>query len=174
MSLSKKLRFEVFKRDMFTCQYCGSKPPSVILEVDHIFPKSKGGKDSIDNLLCSCFDCNRGKSDKPLDVLPATPEFKLAMIKERAEQLREYNKYFLEVEEHLEEQFEIAMQEYFDFYDTYYLKDKPQIKRFINLLGLDDVCFAMAKAVHRTNNKNDCMKYFYGICHSIKREKYEY
>ena len=35
-TLSKKIRFEVFKRDKFTCQYCGRMSPDVILEVDHI------------------------------------------------------------------------------------------------------------------------------------------
>ena len=34
--IGKKMRFEVFKRDKFTCQYCGRKAPDVILEVDHI------------------------------------------------------------------------------------------------------------------------------------------
>ena len=34
--MSKKMRFDVFKRDGFQCQYCGSTPPSVVLEVDHI------------------------------------------------------------------------------------------------------------------------------------------
>ena len=37
-SLSKKIRFEVFKRDKFTCQYCGKTAPNVVLEVDHIEP----------------------------------------------------------------------------------------------------------------------------------------
>jgi CO dehydrogenase/acetyl-CoA synthase alpha subunit len=62
-SLSKKIRFEVFKRDSFTCQYCGKSAPDVILEVDHINPVSNGGKDEIMNLITSCFDCNRGKSN---------------------------------------------------------------------------------------------------------------
>lgn len=43
-SISKKLRFEVFKRDKFTCQYCGRKAPDVVLQIDHISPVSKGGK----------------------------------------------------------------------------------------------------------------------------------
>lgn len=60
--LSKKIRFEVFKRDSFTCQYCGSKAPDVILEIDHMKPVAKGGKNEIINLITSCFDCNRGKS----------------------------------------------------------------------------------------------------------------
>jgi len=64
--LSKKIRFEVFKRDSFTCQYCGSKAPDVILEIDHIKPVAKGGKNEIINLVTSCFDCNRGKSKNEL------------------------------------------------------------------------------------------------------------
>ncbi|MCK4795228.1 MAG: HNH endonuclease [Desulfobacteraceae bacterium] len=46
-AISKKLRFEVFKRDSFTCQYCGRKSPDVLLEIDHIKPVSKEGKNDI-------------------------------------------------------------------------------------------------------------------------------
>jgi CRISPR/Cas system Type II protein with McrA/HNH and RuvC-like nuclease domain len=173
MSLSKKLRFEVFKRDMFTCQYCGSKPPSVILEVDHIFPKSKGGKDSIDNLLCSCFDCNRGKSDRTLDVSPISNEVKNKLIKERANQLKEYHKYTLQIENILEEQFDMVMDSYFNFYEYYKVKDRFAIKRFIKELGFEDVSFAMDKAAHVTNSSGDCMRYFFGICHNMKRQRNE-
>lgn len=59
----QKTRFEVFKRDGFTCQYCGRKSPEVILEADHIVPASKGGKEEMGNLITSCRDCNRGKSN---------------------------------------------------------------------------------------------------------------
>lgn len=65
-SLSKKVRFEVFKRDSFQCQYCGSKAPEAILHVDHINPVSKGGDNEIINLVTSCEDCNQGKSDRLL------------------------------------------------------------------------------------------------------------
>ena len=64
--ISKGLRFEVFKRDGFTCQYCGRKSPDVILEVDHINPVKNGGKNNILNLITSCKDCNRGKGAKLL------------------------------------------------------------------------------------------------------------
>ena len=60
-SLTKKVRFEVFKRDSFICQYCGSKAPDVILEVDHLNPVKEGGSNDIMNLVTSCFSCNRGK-----------------------------------------------------------------------------------------------------------------
>lgn len=59
--LSKKIRFEVFKRDKFTCQYCGRMSPDVILEVDHITPVAEGGNNGLLNLITSCRDCNRGK-----------------------------------------------------------------------------------------------------------------
>lgn len=60
-TISKKLRFEIFKRDRFTCQYCGRMAPEVILEVDHIKPVAEGGKNDILNLVTSCRNCNRGK-----------------------------------------------------------------------------------------------------------------
>lgn len=59
--VSQKTRFDVFKRDDFTCQYCGRKSPEVILEVDHITPRSEGGNDDMGNLITSCRECNHGK-----------------------------------------------------------------------------------------------------------------
>lgn len=64
--ISKRTRFEVFKRDMFSCQYCGKKSPDVVLHVDHIKPVSKGGKNTITNLITACRDCNLGKSNVEL------------------------------------------------------------------------------------------------------------
>lgn len=66
MSVSPKLRWNVLVRDEFTCQYCGAKAPSVRLEVDHLIPRSKGGKDLFTNLVTACEECNRGKSDQEL------------------------------------------------------------------------------------------------------------
>lgn len=65
-SISKKTRFEVFKRDSFRCQYCGRSAPDVVLEVDHVHPVSKGGANDILNLITSCWACNAGKSDREL------------------------------------------------------------------------------------------------------------
>lgn len=64
--LGNKLRFEVFKRDSFACQYCGRKAPDVVLQADHITPVASGGTNEILNLITSCFECNSGKSDKKL------------------------------------------------------------------------------------------------------------
>ena len=87
--LSKKTRFEVFKRDKFTCQYCGRMAPDVILEVDHLKPVAKGGDNSMLNLITSCKECNRGKRDIELsdDTSVKKQQAQLKMLAERKEQL---------------------------------------------------------------------------------------
>lgn len=65
---SKKMRYEILERDNFKCVACGRGPKDgVILNVDHIFLKSKGGKATLENGRTLCDDCNRGKSDLILD-----------------------------------------------------------------------------------------------------------
>ena len=65
LKLWKELTEAVFKRDNYTCVYCGSKDD--ILEVDHITPISKGGTNDLENLACSCRRCNRQKKDKSVE-----------------------------------------------------------------------------------------------------------
>lgn len=88
-TISKKIRFEVFKRDKFTCQYCGRQAPDVILEVDHIKPIADNGTNDIMNLITACFDCNRGKGKRTLtqqDELKKQQKM-LQELSERKEQL---------------------------------------------------------------------------------------
>lgn len=66
VGLGKKILFEVFKRDSFTCQYCGAKAPDVLLHVDHIISVVNGGRNEITNLITSCFACNSGKGGRAL------------------------------------------------------------------------------------------------------------
>lgn len=93
MSISKKLRFEVFKRDDFQCQYCGKSSPHIVLEIDHIIPKSEGGENNLENLTTSCFNCNRGKGKALLeDYREGTdPTEQAVLLLERERQLKEYN-----------------------------------------------------------------------------------
>ncbi len=93
MTISLKLRFEVFKRDNFTCQYCGRKTPEVILEIEHIIPLAKGGTDEFDNLTTSCFECNRGKGVYLLDTILKDRDIhdETVLLAEREFQLAEYN-----------------------------------------------------------------------------------
>jgi hypothetical protein len=59
--IKPSVRFEIFRRDNFTCQYCGRKAPEVRLQVDHIVAWSRGGSNDISNLVTSCVECNIGK-----------------------------------------------------------------------------------------------------------------
>ena len=60
-NIDLRVRFNVFKRDGFSCRYCGAKPPEAVLQIDHAIPVSKGGSDDIDNLVTACSKCNMGK-----------------------------------------------------------------------------------------------------------------
>lgn len=109
MSISKKLRFEVFKRDGFTCQYCGKKTPETVLEVDHIVSANDGGQDDLTNLVTSCFDCNRGKGKISLDNVPTQEEDlheKTIMLLEKERQIREYNQVLKQIRDREDEELE--------------------------------------------------------------------
>lgn len=99
VAVSKKTRFEIFKRDRFTCQYCGRTPPTVTLECDHIDPVANGGTDDELNLVTSCFDCNRGKSDRKLDSVPSPLIEQQRVAIEQKEQFKVYNDYLMELRE---------------------------------------------------------------------------
>lgn len=88
-AIPKKVRFEVFKRDKFTCTYCGRKAPDVVLEVDHIIPVAEGGKNDIMNLTTSCRDCNRGKGKRTLSDDSAIERQRVALedAQDRREQM---------------------------------------------------------------------------------------
>lgn len=94
MACSVRMRFEVFKRDAFTCRYCGKKSPDVVLEVDHIVPVCEGGSDDEMNLVTSCWDCNRGKAGIPLSTIMTgeDPHDRAIELLERQRQLDEYNR----------------------------------------------------------------------------------
>lgn len=87
--LTKKVRFEVFKRDSFKCMYCGDSAPETVLQVDHIKPVAKGGTNDILNLVTSCFGCNSGKRDRELndEAVMVKRKAQLDQLQERREQL---------------------------------------------------------------------------------------
>jgi 5-methylcytosine-specific restriction endonuclease McrA len=61
-SIPPKLRFQILKRDNYTCIYCGkSSTDGAELHVDHKTSIKDGGTDDPDNLVTSCTACNFGK-----------------------------------------------------------------------------------------------------------------
>ena len=90
--MKPSLRFKVFRRDNFRCQYCGQTPPTVILEVDHIVPRAHGGSDELLNLLTSCQECNRGKGARSLQDKVQPLAESIAAEQERRAQVEAYNR----------------------------------------------------------------------------------
>lgn len=69
MAVSKRLRFEVLRRDDHACRYCGARAPGVALTIDHVVPVALGGQDVPENLVTACEPCNAGKSS----ITPEAP-----------------------------------------------------------------------------------------------------
>lgn len=59
-------RVNIYKRDNFSCQYCGIKPGSEELSIDHIVPKFLNGKTNWENCVLCCVPCNTSKANKLL------------------------------------------------------------------------------------------------------------
>lgn len=57
-------RKNLFKRDRYTCQYCGIQPGPEELTVDHVVPRSRGGVSSWENCVLACVECNKRKADR--------------------------------------------------------------------------------------------------------------
>ena len=57
-------RRNIFKRDHYTCQYCGAQPGSAELTLDHVVPRAQGGVSSWVNCVLACTDCNKRKADR--------------------------------------------------------------------------------------------------------------
>ena len=93
---NKPSRAMIYKRDGHKCQYCGSTRN---LTIDHIFPASKGGDNSWENLVVACMPCNTRKGDKLLEetnlileTAPKKPFNKMLFSLDRAD-VDEWKKY---------------------------------------------------------------------------------
>lgn len=186
MSVGKKIRFEVFKRDKFTCQYCGRSAPDVVLHADHIMPVSKGGDDDITNLVTSCQDCNLGKSNRLLsdDAAIKKKKKQLDELQERREQLEmmmEWQRSLLDLED-------VAIEEVSEFWSEvangYHLNESglKNLGKWVKRFGVNEVCKAMRVAADTYFKYGDQNKITHesvetawskvpGICYNDKRAK---
>jgi len=57
-------RHNIFARDKYTCQYCGERPHRSELNLDHVIPRTLGGRTTWENVVCSCVECNRRKGGR--------------------------------------------------------------------------------------------------------------
>lgn len=166
--ISKKTRFEIFKRDGFVCQYCGSNPPKVVLHIDHIIPVVEGGTNDETNLVTSCSACNLGKSARSLTSVPASLQDRAAEIAEREEQLRGYSEIMAAQRERIEDDCWMVAKIFmghFNLTDGIRKDNFQSIKMFVQRLGVNETMDSMDLAVARKPwSTSTCFRYFCGIC----------
>ncbi len=83
-------RGHVFVRDQFTCQYCLQEFPKQKLNLDHVVPRSRGGRTSWENVVTSCHSCNRRKANRtpaeasmPLKRSPQRPHASWGLLQRK-------------------------------------------------------------------------------------------
>jgi hypothetical protein len=170
--VSKKRRFDVFKRDMFCCQYCGRMPPAVVLEIDHILPVASGGKSSIDNLITACFDCNRGKGSVPLSSVPQSVAEQAALLAEKLEQVKALGR-LVKANRKQKERAVDEVQEVFQVYFEGYFfspKFRQSVLSFLEQIPAHRLVEFMHVACIRIGRRDDSLKYFCGICWKTIKE----
>lgn len=169
--LSKKTRFEIFKRDGFACLYCGAHPPGVLLHVDHRLAVSKGGGNEFDNLVTACAACNLGKGARALEIVPQSLADKALVIAEQEMQLRGYQAVLEERRDRLESEAWRVVAVLDPGADSFRRVWLTSIRRFIEMLGVHSVIDAAERAAQRCiRSQQDQFRYFCGICWSMARE----
>lgn len=172
--LSKRLRFEVFKRDSFRCSYCGRTPPDVVLHVDHVIPVAEGGTNDEGNLTTSCQACNLGKGARQLGSVPAPlkppgeteQRERLEQLAAYREWIREWNNQRAELEEL---QIQTVAEAYFGESGVTFATEatitRRQVLGFIRRLGIE-VTAEMAGVAHGAGLQDSYRqwKYFCGCC----------
>lgn len=178
MALSKRLRYEVLRRDNHACRYCGAAAPDAKLVVDHVVPVALGGSDEPSNLVTACEPCNSGKSatpaDSPIAADVQADALRWAKAMQRANEMAQ-----LTLGE-LRGQRESFLEEIWNLWH-YGSKDDPQtfplpdgwedsVDRFY-AAGFDDNDFEEAVRKAMTARSRDPFKYMCGVLWNWLRER---
>ncbi|MCC6475010.1 MAG: HNH endonuclease [Burkholderiales bacterium] len=172
-SISKRIRFDVFKRDGFACTYCGAHPPAVVLHVDHVLALAEGGGNEIDNLVTACAPCNLGKGARNLKVVPQTLAEKAALVAEQDEQLRGYQQVMEEKRQRIDEEVWRVADALQPGSPTNGMRRDwlQSIRMFVGKLGVHEVLDAADQAYHRgLHSDRRTFLYFCSICWARVKE----
>lgn len=168
MTVPKRTRFEVLKRDNHACRYCGQTAPEVRITVDHVIPVALGGDDSPTNLVAACFDCNLGKASTAPDgaLVAEVSEAALRYSKlakaawaVRVAKIDERNDYIDRIAEHIT--FAVPTEW------------RGSIGRFFDIGVPEEVVInaaEIAAAKYSPHNNMDRFKYMCGVLHNQLRE----
>lgn len=168
MGVSKRLRFEILRRDNHTCKYCGAKgTDDKPLTIDHVTPEALGGTDDPANLVAACADCNAGKSSVP----PGAP-----LVDDVAGVALRWSAAMKRAAEELAKQADDREEFYAEFRQAWYSGNLPgdwteNLDRFLNAGLPKDTILRMCKVAQ---NKRGAMgyrwSYFCGCCWNRIRE----
>lgn len=163
MAVSKRLRFEVLKRDNHTCRYCGRSAPEVKLHVDHVVPASLGGTDAPSNLVTACADCNNGKSSTSAaeGTVPPPTLDSLRWTKAVEDAAVDRRRHRWDMDE--------ARGHFQNRWPGHYLPDDwgASVDKFIRMgLGPMDIDHFLERALERTENLSHTWNYFCKVCWS--------
>lgn len=176
--ISKRLRFEIFNRDGFSCVYCGKTAADETLEIDHVVPVSKGGANDKSNLVTACFSCNRGKSDRPIDGVE--PE------KEKTDQILAMAKMYAKRSLAITSMVEVLENYWSEMFSKNYPisdKDRGEFRALIFKYSIDMIMESMGVAFSfYISDPNKCLvgewrnavKKISGICYNKLNEKNNY
>lgn len=192
MTVSVRTRFEVFKRDRFTCAYCGRTPPEVLLECDHVVPKAAGGSDEMHNLITACATCNSGKAARLLEegTAPVVGKATVDELAERVEQAKAYMEILGQTSAIAQNQVGMVIDHWAKLFGAerkedadghYWTLEKgwgerwpkeSSIRRLLRRLTLEDLLAAVEIAAEKMNGEpsQNATRYFYGVCNRAIRE----
>lgn len=169
-AIPKSVRFEVFKRDLFKCQYCGRSSPEVILHIDHIHPVAEGGDNYITNLITACADCNLGKGARLIGDNAAIEKQRktleeMAVRREQLAMMLEWRNEMKDIEDIEIDAMEAQIKESLDEKWIFSEYGRRCAKGIIRKYGLLEVLTAVDIAGNSTTLKmSGLFPYLYGIC----------
>lgn len=176
MPVSKRVRFEILRRDNHACRYCGATAPDVKLTVDHVVPVALGGSDDPSNLVTACAPCNSGKtSTSPDSTVVADVNLKALIWSNAMQQAAEERRAERAV-------IDRALSEFSDAWETYRPhqfrscdpgSDWPgTVQRFLAAgLSIADLTDLARSAL--ASHASDRWRYFCGCCWRRIREAQE-
>lgn len=183
--VSVRVRFNVFKRDGFKCQYCGRHPSDdVMLVLDHVIPVAAGGSNDPSNLRTACQACNGGKSDTLLveGELPSPSAKLIAEKQERLRQAKAYAKLVEEEREHDDDRVALVNETWAKAFGAEHVVEEGRsiwrfsragdrflpegsIRKILKRLPLEDVLHAIDVTEAKIGVASyNAERYFFGVC----------
>jgi len=171
--IPKGVRFNVFKRDGFRCQYCGRAAPDVILHVDHIVPVAAGGGNDELNLITACQDCNLGKGKKQLTDMTAIDRQRkqlddLNEMREQMEMLIQWKQELLQMDEQKIDA--IVQAVYVTCRARISRRDRAAFRKYLKRFPFEDVIDA-AEIAFSKYPKWEAIDKVGGICYNWEKQR---